>query len=86
MEIENLLDDHKLKLLLITLGINKVTTAIKNIHIKFDENISDIIYSRLLNKEIRDRFSIKYLEDNKISIGYDKDARSQFKLFINSLS
>ncbi len=85
-EIEHLLDDHKLKLLLITLGINKVTTAIKNIHIKFDENISDIIYSRLLNKEIRDRFSIKYLEDNKISIGYDKEARSQFKLFINSLS
>ena len=85
-EIEHLLDDHKLKLLLITLGINKVTTAIKNIHIKFDENISDIIYSRLLNKELRDKFSIKYLEDNKISIGYDKEARSQFKLFINSLS
>ena len=85
-EIEHLLDDHKMKLLLITLGINKVTTAIKNIHIKFDENISDIIYSRLLNKELRDRFSIKYLEDNKISIGYDKEARSQFKLFVNSLS
>ena len=85
-KIEHLLDDHKLKLLLITLGINKVSTAIKNIHIKFDENISDIIYSRLLNKELRDRFSIKYLEDNKISIGYDKEARSQFKLFVNSLS
>ncbi|MEK9649841.1 MAG: helicase-related protein [Gammaproteobacteria bacterium] len=86
LDIENLLEDHKLKLILVELGIHKVTTAVKNIHIKFDKNISDMIYNKLLSKDLRDKFSLKYLEDNKVSIYYGDEARSQFKSFIACLS
>ena len=85
-ELINLLDDHRLRIHCLNLGIKKVITVIKNIHIQFNDHISDSIYTKLIQPELRNKFSVKYLEDNKISIAHEDNARSIFNNFINSIN